>query len=71
MDGDEHDEGDHMDEEEQAHSGFMVRVPVTHDIYTLNFTVPEDMAGEWEIGWFLLDGVHHISGMVGTLSVEE
>jgi hypothetical protein len=38
----------------------MVRVPVTHDIYALSFTVPEDMVGEWEIECFLLDGVHHI-----------
>ncbi len=71
MEGDEHDEGDHMDEEEHAHSGFMVRVPVSHGIYALSFTVSENMAGEWEIECFLLDGVHHISGMVGTLTVEE
>ena len=71
MEADEHDEGDHMDEEEHAHSGFMVKVPVTHDIYTMSFTVTEDMAGEWEIGCFLLDGVHHISGMAGSLTVEE
>jgi plastocyanin len=68
---DEHMEGDeHTEEDEHAHSGFMVKVPVTHDIYTMSFTVTEDMVGEWEIGCFLLDGVHYNSGMVGALTVE-
>ncbi|MGB3703233.1 MAG: hypothetical protein WA997_18385 [Anaerolineales bacterium] len=68
--GDEHTEGDeHM--EEDGHSGFMVKVPVTHDVYTMTFTVTEDMVGEWEMGCFLLDGVHYNSGMVGTLNVEK
>lgn len=71
MEGDEHDEeGEHMEEGEHAHSGFMVMVPPSHDTYTMSFTVTEDMVGEWEIGCFLLDGVHYISGMVGTLTVE-
>ena len=72
--GDEHTEEDeHMEDEsmedEHAHSGFMVKVPVTHDVYTMSFTVTEDMVGEWEIGCFLLDGVHYNSGMVGTLTL--
>jgi plastocyanin len=49
----------------------MVKVPVSDDIYTMSFTVTEDMVGEWEIGCFLLDGVHYNSGMVGTLRVEK
>ena len=69
--GDEHTEEDEHMEDEHAHSGFMVQVPVTHDIYTMSFTVTEDMIGEWEIGCFLLDGVHYNSGMVGTLTVEK
>lgn len=69
--GDEHSEVDEHAEDEHAHSGFMIQVPVTHDIYTMSFTVTEDMVGEWEIGCFLLDGVHYNSGMVGTLTVEE
>ena len=69
--GDEHKEEDEHMEDEHAHSGFMVQVPVTHDIYTMSFTVTEDMVGEWEIGCFLLDGVHYNSGMVGTLTVEK
>jgi plastocyanin len=68
--GDEHSEVDEHAEDEHAHSGFMIQVPVTHDIYTMSFTVTEDMVGEWEIGCFLLDGVHYNSGMVGTLTVE-
>ncbi len=68
--GDEHTEGEHA-EDEHAHAGFMVQVPVTQDVYTMNFTVTEDMVGEWEIGCFLLDGVHYNSGMVGTLTVKE
>jgi plastocyanin len=68
---DEHVEGDeHTEEDEHAHSGFMVKVPVSHDTYTMSFTVTEDMVGEWEIGCFLLDGVHYNSGMVGALTVE-
>jgi len=74
--GEEHTEGDeHSGEEEHmeedGHSGFMVKVPVSQDIYTMSFTVTEDMVGEWEIGCFLLDGVHYNSGMVGTLTVEK
>lgn len=68
--GDEHTEDEHS-EGEHAHSGFMVQVPVTHDVYTMSFTVTEDMVGEWEIGCFLLDGVHYNSGMVGKLIVTE
>ena len=68
--GDEHTEDEH-EEDEHAHSGFMVVVPVTHDVYTMSFTVTEDMVGEWEIGCFLLDGVHYDSGMVGSLTVKE
>ena len=71
--GDEHSEGDeHMEEgEEHGHSGFMVKVPVSEDVYTMSFTVTEDMVGEWEIGCFLLEGVHYNSGMVGTLNVQK
>lgn len=67
--GDEHEEDEHAGDE-HAHPGFMVLVPATHDIYTMNFTVTEDMVGEWDVGCFLLDGVHYNSGMVGSLTVE-
>ena len=39
--GDEHSEVDEHVEDEHAHSGFMVQVPVTHDIYTMSFNVTE------------------------------
>jgi plastocyanin len=66
--GDEHSEDEHA-EDEHAHAGFMVQVPASHDVYTMKFTVTEDMLGEWEVGCFLLDGVHYTSGMVGSLTV--
>jgi hypothetical protein len=69
MEGDEHEEDEHAEEGEHAHSGFMVLVPAAKDTYTMSFTVTEDMLGEWEIGCFLLDGVHYTSGMAGTLTV--
>ena len=66
--GDEHTEDEHM-EDDHAHAGFMVMVPAAKDTYTMSFTVTEDMLGDWEIGCFLLDGVHYTSGMEGTLKV--
>ena len=71
MEGDEHEEAEHAEEDDHAHAGFMVMVPVTHDTYSMKFTVTEDMLGEWEVGCFLLDGVHYTSGMVGSLTVSE
>jgi plastocyanin len=71
MEGDEHEEDEHTEEGDHEHSGFMVVVPVSHDTYTMKFTVTEEMAGEWEIGCFLLDGVHYSSGMAGALTVME
>jgi uncharacterized cupredoxin-like copper-binding protein len=68
--GDEHTEDEH-EEDEHAHSGFMVMVPASHDIYTMSFTVTEEMVGDWELGCFLLDGVHYESGMVGSLVVNQ
>jgi plastocyanin len=67
----EHSEGDEHEEDEHAHSGFMVMVPASHDVYTMSFTVTEEMVGEWEVGCFLLDGVHYESGMVGSLVVKQ
>ena len=58
-----HDEG-------EDHQGFMVLLPKTDDRATLSFTVTEDMVGEWEMGCFLLDGVHYNAGMVGKFVVK-
>lgn len=66
----EHSEGDEHTEDD-AHTGFMVMVPASHDVYTMSFTVTEEMVGDWEVGCFLLDGVHYESGMVGSLVVKQ
>jgi hypothetical protein len=73
-DGDEHaDDADEHDMEamdgHSDHEGFMALVQPGQDTATLSFTVTEGMLGEWEMGCFLLDGVHYTSGMVGNLTV--
>lgn len=60
------EEGGH---EEEGHTGFMVLLPKAGDQATMTFTVTKDMAGEWEIGCFELEGVHYQSGMVGKFIV--
>lgn len=65
-------EGMMMGEEpmgEHTHTGFMVMLPVDAGETTMTFTVTEEMLGEWEIGCFLLDGVHYDSGMHGKFTV--
>ena len=68
-------EGEHMEDEMDDeghiddHSGFMVVLPVGDETASFTFTVTEDMLGEWEIGCFLLDGVHYDSGMKGKFTV--
>lgn len=70
---DEHDDGEEHDEdamdEHSDHEGFMAMLEPGSPTATLSFTVSEGMLGEWEMGCFLLDGVHYTSGMVGTLTV--
>ncbi len=56
------------EEEEEAHVGFMVVLPVVGKA-TLTFTVTDSMVGEWEMGCFEQDGVHYDSGMKGTVTV--
>ncbi len=57
-----------MEEEEEAHVGFMVVLPVGGKA-TLTFTVTDNMVGEWEMGCFEQDGVHYDAGMKGTVTV--
>ncbi|MFU8772755.1 MAG: hypothetical protein ACNA8H_10095 [Anaerolineales bacterium] len=57
------------DDHGEAHGGFMVLLEETGVQASMTFTVTEDMVGEWEIGCFLLDGVHYDSGMAGKLIV--
>jgi uncharacterized cupredoxin-like copper-binding protein len=49
-----------------AHAGFMVRVQPGETVQVA-FTLPEDKAGEWEIGCF--EPGHHEAGMHATLTV--
>jgi uncharacterized cupredoxin-like copper-binding protein len=75
MEADEHSEDEEHDMEEMdddaghGHEGFMAMVEPGHATATLSFTVTEDMLGEWEMGCFLLEGVHYTSGMSGSLTV--
>lgn len=66
--GEHQEEGGH--EEGEDHQGFMVLLPKTDDRATLTFTVTKDMEGEWEMGCFLLDGVHYAAGMKGKFVVK-
>jgi hypothetical protein len=59
------DGDDHMD-----HSSFMVSIDAGSEMtHSITFTVTEEMIGDWEIGCFLLQGVHYTSGMTGTLTI--
>lgn len=51
-----------------THGGHMVVIPPGKET-TLSFTVEEKMAGEWEMGCFLLSGTHYDSGMKGKVVV--
>ena len=67
MHADDHSE-EEMDHDEaesdgHGHSGFMVTLAPGAEGYTIQFTITEEMIGEWEIGCFLLEGVHYTSGM--------
>jgi len=50
--------------------GFMVSVGAGTPEQTIQFTVTEDMVGEWEMACFLDGGVHYNSGMHGTVVVK-
>jgi len=56
--------------EENGHDGFVVEVPSGSEEYTMQFTVTEDMVGDWEIGCFVHNGKHYTAGMVGSLTVK-
>lgn len=62
-------EEEHVDEG-MDHMGFMVMNNVGSGRTTIEFTVPEDRVGEWEMGCFEDDGAHYEDGMRGTLIVE-
>lgn len=69
--GEHMDEGEHMEEgEHMDHMGFMVMNNVGSGETIIEFTVPEDRVGEWEMGCFEDDGSHYDDGMKGKLVVE-
>lgn len=69
MEEDEHaEEGDeHTDD----HMGWMVMNAADSDQTIIEFTVPADRVGEWEMGCFEDDGTHYDDGMHGKLVVVE
>jgi plastocyanin len=67
--GEEHEEDEATGNGDHGHAGFMVLLQGTGDQGTISFTTTEEMAGEWEMGCFELDGVHYDAGMIGTFIV--
>lgn len=65
--GEEHS---HDMQHESGHSGFMVALDQGGEQATVTFTVTKDMVGEWEMGCFEQEGVHHTAGMKGKLVVK-
>lgn len=69
--GDGGDEMEGMDHGDGGmdHLGWMVMNPSGSGITIIEFTVPESLVGEWEMGCFEDDGAHYDDGMRGTLTV--
>lgn len=66
----EHEEEEaHMDE--PGHLGWMVMDAAGSGPTVIEFVVPLDRVGEWEMGCFEDDGSHYEDGMRGTLVVVE
>lgn len=71
------DEGDDHEEDEEGmavhvedHSGWMVMDAAGSGATVIEFTVPEDRVGEWEMACFEDDGTHYEDGMRGTFIVQ-
>ncbi len=62
--GEHTEEGEHMD-----HMGWMVMSDAGSGATIIEFTVPADREGEWEMGCFEDDGAHYDDGMKGKLVV--
>jgi hypothetical protein len=67
------EEDEHAEEEDEHmdHMGWMVMNAAGSDQTIIEFTVPADRVGEWEMGCFEDDGTHYDDGMRGTLVVVE
>ena len=69
--GEEGMDGMEMGEEEAMHMGWMLESPMGSGMTVIEFTVPEDRVGEWEMGCFEDNGTHYDDGMHGTIMVVE
>lgn len=78
---DEHEEGEHTEDEaaheedegmavHMDHAGWMVMDAAGSGPTIIEFTVPADREGEWEMACFEDDGTHYEDGMRGTLVVQ-
>lgn len=69
MEEDEHADDDDEHAEGMGHDGWMVMNAAGSGTTIIEFTVPADRVGEWELGCFEDDGTHYDDGMRGTLVV--
>lgn len=58
-----------MGEDMGDHMGWMLVSPTGSGQSVIEFTVPEDAVGEWEMGCFEDNGAHYDDGMRGTVIV--
>lgn len=69
--GDEHEDDDEHDEDALDHMGWMLMSPAGSGTTIIEFTVPDDRAGKWEMACFEDDGSHYEDGMKGTVTIEQ
>jgi uncharacterized cupredoxin-like copper-binding protein len=69
--GEEGMDGMEMGEEEAMHMGWMLESPMGSGMTVIEFTVPEDRVGEWEMGCFEDNGTHYDDGMRGKVIIVE
>ncbi len=62
---------EHDDEHDEGHHGWMVMDAAGSEPSVIEFVVPLDRVGEWEMGCFEDDGTHYEDGMKGTITVVE
>jgi len=69
MEGDGHDDEEGTTVHLEDHAGWMVMDNAGSGATIIEFIVPEDRIGVWEMGCFEDDGTHYEDGMRGTLIV--
>lgn len=62
---------EHADEHGMGHMGWMVMDAAGSGRTIIEFTVPADRVGEWEMACFEDDGTHYEDGMRGTITIVE